>query len=302
MKSGEIKNETVDCRKTRSRERYRESAGRQLHPARRLCRIGDRYRELLRRPRAGNGAPETINPAYATWSLDTLPLKLYPVQLQPKASVAKQANTLVKLIRRPDIKMVVHCGDPDDEGQLLVDEVLEFAGNTAPVKRALINDNTAPAVKKAINSLRDNSDFRGMYLKALMRSAGDAIFGFSMSRCYTLKARDKGYKGTISVGRVQTPVLGMIVRRWRDNQAHSEAFYYQLAGQFISGTDVVCARWQTSEYAPVDDKKRLTDKAWGKDSRGLWPENRPACSRPPPTGEKPLPHRCRLTCCASRCI
>ena len=82
-----------------------------------------------------------------------------------------------------------------------------------------------------------------------------------MSRCYTLKARDKGYKGTISVGRVQTPVLGMIVRRWRDNQAHSEAFYYQLAGQFISGTDVVCARWQTSEYAPVDDKKRLTDKA-----------------------------------------
>lgn len=208
--------------------------------------------------------PETINPAYATWSLDTLPLKLYPVQLQPKASVAKQANTLVKLIRRPDIKMVVHCGDPDDEGQLLVDEVLEFAGNTAPVKRALINDNTAPAVKKAINSLRDNSDFRGMYLKALMRSAGDAIFGFSMSRCYTLKARDKGYKGTISVGRVQTPVLGMIVRRWRDNQAHSEAFYYQLAGQFISGTDVVCARWQTSEYAPVDDKKRLTDKAWGE--------------------------------------
>jgi DNA topoisomerase-3 len=141
-----------------------------------------------------------------------------------------------------------------------------------------------------------------MYLKALMRSAGDAIFGFSMSRCYTLKARDKGYKGTISVGRVQTPVLGMIVRRWRDNQAHSEAFYYQLAGQFISGTDVVSARWQTSEYAPVDDKKRLTDKAWGKDSRGLWPENRPAYSRPPQTGEKPRPRRCRLTCCASRCI
>lgn len=139
-----------------------------------------------------------------------------------------------------------------------------------------------------------------MYLKALMRSAGDAIFGFSMSRCYTLKARDKGYKGTISVGRVQTPVLGMIVRRWRDNQAHSEAFYYQLAGQFISGTDVVCARWQTSEYAPVDDKKRLTDKARGKDSRGLWPENRPACSRPPPTGKTtaaPLPFNLlRLRC------
>lgn len=208
--------------------------------------------------------PETINPAYATWSLDTLPLKLYPVQLQPKASVAKQANTLVKLIRRPDIKMVVHCGDPDDEGQLLVDEVLEFAGNTAPVKRALINDNTAPAVKKAINSLRDNSDFRGMYLKALMRSAGDAIFGFSMSRCYSVKAREKGYRGVISVGRVQTPVLGLIVRRWRDNQSHTSSFYYSPTGNFISGTDVISARWLTSEYAPVDDEKRLTDKKWAE--------------------------------------
>ncbi|KAB3507193.1 type IA DNA topoisomerase [Escherichia coli] len=206
--------------------------------------------------------PEQIDPAYAKWSLDTLPLKLYPVQLQPKASVAKQANILVKLIKRPDIKMVVHCGDPDDEGQLLVDEVLEFAGNTAPVKRALINDNTAPAVKKAITSLRDNREFRGMYLKALMRSAGDAIYGFSMSRAYSIKAKEKGYRGVISVGRVQTPVLGLIVRRWRENQSHTAAFYYTLAGNFISGTDVITARWQTSEYAPVDDKRRLIDKKW----------------------------------------
>ncbi|EGG8606389.1 topoisomerase C-terminal repeat-containing protein [Salmonella enterica] len=206
--------------------------------------------------------PEVINPAYATWSLDTLPLKLYPVQLQPKESVAKQANTLIKLIKRPDIKTVVHCGDPDDEGQLLVDEVLEFAGNTAPVKRALINDNTAPAVKKAITSLKDNKDFRGLYLKALMRSAGDAIYGFSMSRCYSIKAREKGYRGVLSVGRVQTPVLGLIVRRWRENQSHTASFYYSLTGNFISGADVFRARWQTSEYAPVDDKNRLNDKKW----------------------------------------
>ncbi|MGG5964834.1 DNA topoisomerase 3 [Salmonella enterica] len=206
--------------------------------------------------------PEVINPAYATWSLDTLPLKLYPVQLQPKESVAKQANTLIKLIKRPDIKTVVHCGDPDDEGQLLVDEVLEFAGNTAPVKRALINDNTAPAVKKAITSLKDNKDFRGLYLKALMRSAGDAIYGFSMSRCYSIKAREKGYRGVLSVGRVQTPVLGLIVRRWRENQSHTASFYYLLTGNFISGADEFRARWQTSEYAPIDDKKRLNDKKW----------------------------------------
>lgn len=144
--------------------------------------------------------PEAINPAYATWSLDTLPLKLYPVQLQPKENVAKQAAALVKLIQRSDITTVVHCGDPDDEGQLLVDELLEYAGNTKPVKRALINDNSAPAVKKAIDTLKDNKDFRGLYLKALMRSAGDAIYGLSMSRAYSIKAREKGYTSVISVG------------------------------------------------------------------------------------------------------
>lgn len=208
--------------------------------------------------------PEVINPAYATWSLDTLPLKLYPVQLQPKESVAKQANTLIKLIKRADITQIVHCGDPDDEGQLLVDELLEYAGNTAPVKRALINDNTAPAVKKALNTLKDNKHYRGLYLKALMRSAGDAIYGFSMSRAYSIKAREKGYSGVISVGRVQTPVLGLIVRRWKENQSHSSTFYYQLMGHFLLGSEVVSARWQTSEYAPVDDKKRLNDKKWAQ--------------------------------------
>ncbi|ECG9331108.1 DNA topoisomerase III [Salmonella enterica] len=208
--------------------------------------------------------PEQINPAYATWSLDTLPLQLYPVRLQPKESVAKQANTLIKLIQRTDIQTVVHCGDPDDEGQLLVDELLEYAGNTKPVKRALINDNTAPAVKKAITSLRDNKEFRGLYLKALMRSAGDAIYGFSMSRCFSIKGREKGYRGVLSVGRVQTPVLGIIVRRWRDFTAHESTYYYTLAGNFLSGTDVISARWLTSEYAPVDDKNRLIDKKWAE--------------------------------------
>lgn len=209
-------------------------------------------------------SPEQINPDYKTWSLDTLPLRLWPVQLQPKESVAKQAATLISLIKRPDISMVVHCGDPDDEGQLLVDEVLEYAGNTRPVKRALINDNTAPAVKKAVNSLKDNKAFRGLYLKALMRSAGDAIYGFSMTRAYTIRAKEKGYRNVLSVGRVQTPVLGLIVRRWRENQDHKSAFYYTLTGHLVSGTDIISARWKTPEHAPVDDKKRLIDKKWAE--------------------------------------
>ncbi|WP_210461826.1 type IA DNA topoisomerase [Pantoea ananatis] len=206
--------------------------------------------------------PEQINPDWKHWRLDTLPLRLWPVQLRPSESTAKQAATLIELIKRRDVTDIVHCGDPDDEGQLLVDEVLEYAGNTRPVKRALINDNTQPAVKKALNALRDNREFRGLYLKALMRSAGDAIYGYSMTRAYTIKAREKGFKDMLSVGRVQTPVLGLIVRRWHENQSHESAFYYTLTGNFTDGTKTFSAGWQLSEYAPVDEKSRLCEKKW----------------------------------------
>ncbi len=156
---------------------------------------------------------------------------------------------------------IVHAGDPDEEGQLLVDEVLEYAGNTKPVKRVLINDNTLPAVKKALANLKDNRDFRGLYLKALARSVADAVYGFSMTRAYTIPAQARGYKGTLSVGRVQTPILGLIVNRTRANQNHKSSFYYTMTGVFQRGADVIRANWKPGEFAPLTDRK-LLDKAW----------------------------------------
>ncbi len=91
--------------------------------------------------------PENYNPEYKARK-ETLPLRLYPVKYQPVESAAKQVKTILELIRRGDVTEIVHAGDPDDEGQLLVDEVPEYAGNTKPVKRVLINDNTLPAVKR----------------------------------------------------------------------------------------------------------------------------------------------------------
>ncbi|HAD8771829.1 TPA_asm: type IA DNA topoisomerase, partial [Salmonella enterica] len=191
----------------------------------------------------------------------TLPLRLYPVKYQPVESAAKQVKTIIELIRRADVTEIIHAGDPDDEGQLLVDEVLEYAGNTKPVKRVLINDNTLPAVKKALANPKNNRDFRGLYLKALARSVADAIYGLSMTRAYTIPARAKGYKGTLSVGRVQTPILGLIVNRTRANKNHKSSFYYTMTGHFQRGVDVIRANWKPGEFAPLTDRK-LLDKAW----------------------------------------
>ncbi|HDW3972730.1 TPA: DNA topoisomerase 3 [Escherichia coli] len=205
--------------------------------------------------------PENYNPDYKAWKVETLPLRLYPVKYQPVESAAKQVNTILELIRRGDVTEIVHAGDPDEEGQLLVDEVLEYAGNTKPVKRVLINDNTLPAVKKALANLKDNRDFRGLYLKALARSVADAVYGFSMTRAYTIPAQARGYKGTLSVGRVQTPILGLIVNRTRANQNHKSSFYYTMTGVFQRGADVIRANWKPGEFAPLTDRK-LLDKAW----------------------------------------
>ncbi|HBJ0272023.1 TPA: DNA topoisomerase 3 [Escherichia coli] len=205
--------------------------------------------------------PENYNPEYKTWKVETLPLRLYPVKYQPVERASKQLKTIIELINRADVTEIVHAGDPDDEGQLLVDEVLEYASNTKPVKRALINDNTLPAVKKALANLKDNRDFKGLYLKALARSVADEIYGFSMTRAYTIPAQDKGYKGVLSVGRVQTPVLGLIVNRTRANKNHKSSVFYTMTGYFQRGADVIRANWKPGEFAPLTDRK-LLDKAW----------------------------------------
>ncbi len=204
--------------------------------------------------------PEDYHPAYAQWKAEDLPLQLYPLRYEPIAGKEAHTQTVIDLIHRAD--MIVHAGDPDDEGQLLVEELLEYTNNRKPVKRLLINDNTDAAVKKALSQLKDNQQFKGIYRKALARAAGDLIYGLSMTRAYTIEGRKNGYRGVLSVGRVQTPILGLIVRRYLTHQSHTSSFYYPLTGDFAVSSQPFVANWKVSENAPQDDKKRLTSKSY----------------------------------------
>ncbi|EKQ5162988.1 DNA topoisomerase 3 [Salmonella enterica] len=203
--------------------------------------------------------PEVLNPSYAKWNKEYLPMKLRPWQLRPIERTADQFNTVRSLILRAD--EIVHAGDPDDEGQLLVDEVLEYCQSTAPVKRVLINDLNTAAARKALGNLRDNKEFRGMYLKALARSVADFIYGLNMTRAYTIAGSEKGLQGVLSIGRVQTPVLWLIVIRWLANKNHAAAVYYDISGNMVFNGTTVNAKlvapkdrgWQ------LDTRSRLTD-------------------------------------------
>ena len=201
--------------------------------------------------------PEDYDERYAKWNMADLPLQFIPWRKKPGHDKQEQLDIILKLLKQAE--SVVHAGDPDEEGQLLVDEILAYAGSTLPVKRVLINDNNTQVVRKALDSLRDNREFAGLSAAAEARSVGDQLYGYNMTRAYTLAARQAGYQGVISVGRVQTPILGLVVRRDRANEAHRKAFYYLVTGRFDIEGVTFPARYQIAEGDPVDEKGRLSD-------------------------------------------
>ncbi len=199
--------------------------------------------------------PEDYDVRYAEWRLEDLPFVHIPWQKKPEPTHALQLRIIVRLLKQAE--SVVHAGDPDDEGQLLVDEILQYAQCRLPVQRLLINDNNPQVVRRALASLRDNREFAGLSAAADARSAADQLYGYNLTRAYTLAARQLGYQGIVSVGRVQTPVLGLVVRRDREFEGHSASIYYAITGQFRFGNLAFPARYQVVEGDPVDDKGRL---------------------------------------------
>lgn len=200
-------------------------------------------------------SPEDYDERYKNWHLDDLPIVHIPWKYKPIQGRAKQLKIIKALIDKASV--VVHAGDTDGEGQLLVDEILETYNVTKPVKRILINDNNERMIKKSLADLRENSDFYGLSQSALARSVGDQVYGFNMTRLYTLKAKEKGATGVFSVGRVQTPILGLIVRRDREIASHSKAFFYTVSGQFSVDDVEFKAVFKPGEDAPLDDSNRI---------------------------------------------
>lgn len=159
--------------------------------------------------------PDAYDARFKQWRLEHLPIVPEKWQLIPRSAVKKQLDIVAGLIHQAD--ELVNAGDPDREGQLLVDEVFSYAGLSAQkrdrILRCLISDLNPNAVEKAVNKLQLNRDFIPLATSALARARADWLYGINMTRAYTIRGRQAGYDGVLSVGRVQTPVLGLIVRR-----------------------------------------------------------------------------------------
>lgn len=171
--------------------------------------------------------PKEYNSSYEKWSLDILPFNINKLEYKPSKDKSKQIKIIKELVSQCDI--IVHAGDPDDEGQFLVDLVLDYIGNKKPVKRVLINDNTTLAVKKALNNLKDNKDFVGLKNSAMFRNQADWKYGLNLTIGYTMASRKNAYNpNVLSVGRVQTPILNLVHNREVEVQNHVKELYYNL--------------------------------------------------------------------------
>ena len=204
--------------------------------------------------------PGDYDDKYIRWRPQDLPIVPIEWKLLVTDSSRQQFETVKELIGKADI--IVNAGDPDREGQLLVDEVLYFVGNTKPVQRILLNALDEKSVKSALGDLRDNKDFHNLYQSALARARADWLIGMNLSRAYTLSERYKGNKVTLPIGRVKTPTLALVVRRERELADFKPVDYFTVKILYTHENGTFWATWQPKdEQKGLDPDGRLINKA-----------------------------------------
>ncbi|MCG9755816.1 DNA topoisomerase III [Shewanella insulae] len=209
--------------------------------------------------------PDSYDPAFKSWSFDHLPIVPQQWKMTPKSKTRAQLSVLRKLVKQAS--QLVNAGDPDREGQLLVDEVIAYLGvkgdKLEQTQRLLVSDLNPQAVKRALGQLRSNREFIPLSTSALARSRADWLYGMNMTRAYTLQGRKVGYQGVLSVGRVQTPLLGLVVRRDEAIENFvSKPFYEVLANLYTQEQAHFKAKWQPSDACQpyMDEEGRVLSR------------------------------------------
>lgn len=246
--------------------------------ARAIC--GKEVSESARLPISGNGYtvtacvghllelvdPETVNPAWGKpWSLDVLPIEIPNWKKEPVGDKCELVESIRELLEEAD--SVINAGDPDDEGQLIVDEVLDYLGYTGKVERVYVNDNIEKNIVKAFDHLVPNEECRACGDAAYARQMADMCFGVNETRLAT-----KRLEGLFSVGRVQTPTLGLVVNRDEQIEHHVTRKFYELTAtggcpdtdtqptfKFKPGKDMLSGEKHVFDSTPLEAIKAKLD-------------------------------------------
>lgn len=158
--------------------------------------------------------PEAYDEAFKKWSMEHLPIIPTRWKMVVKPKVSTQFNTVKKLLSKTS--ELVIATDADREGEMIARELVDYCGYKGPISRLWLSALNEASIRKALAELKPGTATVSMYYSALTRSRSDWLIGMNLSRLFTLLGRQSGYDGVLSVGRVQTPTLNLVVKRDRE--------------------------------------------------------------------------------------
>lgn len=200
--------------------------------------------------------PEDYDIGYKSWNINSLPIffKDWQVKIgkdgnlnKGQISKSQRVNQIGNLLKQAN--EVIHAGDPDDEGQLLIDELLRWFNYKGTVKRLDTANTTLVAMKKALSHMTDNKPHEPYGWSAYARSVADLMVGINMSRLFSCKNQT-----LLTIGRVQTPTLGLVVNRDLAIEGHHKQKYYTIACDINFNNDTVQA-----DFIPAKTDSNLVD-------------------------------------------
>ena len=171
--------------------------------------------------------PHDYTPMWKSWSLTSLPMipERFGIKLIDDAGIKKQFAVIERLMQQAE--RIVNCGDAGQEGELIQRWVMQKAGAKCPVSRLWISSMTDEAIREGFQNLKDQADYQPLYMAGLSRAIGDWLLGMNATRLYTLKYGQN--RQVLSIGRVQTPTLALIVNRQKEIDNFKPEPYWVLA-------------------------------------------------------------------------
>ncbi|MFL9611078.1 DNA topoisomerase 3 [Methylobacillus sp. Pita2] len=203
--------------------------------------------------------PGYYNGGQKGFSFSYLPLLPTDWKVLLKDTAKAQVRVIQGLLK--GATEVIHAGDPDREGQLIVDELLTDLKCRLPVRRLWLSANDETSVKRALASIKDNSGYLPMGYAAMARQRADWLVGMNLSPSYTLAAQKSGFRGLISIGRVQTPTLALVVKRCMEIENFKPQDYFSISAQIKVAQGEFVARYKVDDSLPgVDAEGRVATK------------------------------------------
>ncbi|AOT69744.1 DNA topoisomerase III [Geosporobacter ferrireducens] len=210
--------------------------------------------------------PEEYDLKYKRWDMRTLPVIPEEMKLKPIKRTYQQYKIIKTLLADKDVSMLICATDAGREGELIFRYIYSLARCSKPVKRLWISSLTDEAIKEGFENLKDGKDYDALYLSAKCRSESDWLVGINATRAYTVK-----YNSLLTIGRVQTPTLAILVKREKEIEAFIPQAYWELNGDFGSYKGIWIdkenkeSRIDSREKAEALAKKVLNQSGFVKD-------------------------------------